>query len=281
MSEGGTPAAIETGAPVGRVVDECPECGYELTGLPDSGVCPECGEAYDQSMLVLHGAARGRFANLGNAAGRSVVAQIAWLILCIVNLRPLVGSSWRDPILMLVLAFAVGFAVLTVMRRFLADRAGLVQLYLRPDGFLQRDYDDRSLVYALYRVGWLVLNVAVLSLTLILGRDGLKVIGEVGLALAGLMVVGAVVFHSVTRTGRSNMDVFAHWRLPWRNVGRCVLEPVGDSRFRLRLLGTQRDKRPVLADLEFPCARERARRLEALINRWIAENFQRRLGFSV
>jgi hypothetical protein len=172
---------------------------------------------------------------------------------------------------MLILAFAVGFAVLTVMRRFLADRTGLVQLYLRPDGFLQRDYDDRSLVYALYRVGWLVLNVAVLSLTLILGRDGLKVIGEVGLALAGLMVVGAVVFHSVTRAGRSNMDVFAHWRLPWHKVGRCVLEPVGDSRFRLRLLGTERDKRPVLADFEFPCTPQRAGFLETLINGWIGE----------
>ena len=272
MTEGGTPATIESGASPGRVVDECPECGYELTGLPDAGVCPECGQAYDQSMLVLHGAARGRFANLGNAATRSMFAQIAWLIVCIVNLRPLAGSSWRDPILMLILAFGVGFAALSVMRRFLADRAGLVQLYLRPDGFLQRDYDDRSLVYILYRVGWLVLNVTVLSLTLILGQRGLEVVGKVGLALACLIVVGAVVFHSVTRAGRSNMDVFAHWRWPWRKVGRCVLEPVGESRFRLRLLGTERDKRPVLADLEFPCSPERARRLEPLINGWIADN---------
>jgi hypothetical protein len=271
MSEGGTPAAIETNPAANRLVDECPECGYALIGLPDAGVCPECGQDYDQSMLVLHGAARGRFANLGNAAGRSVVAQVGWLILCIVNLRPLVGSSWRDPILMLILAFAVGFAVLTVMRRFLADRAGLVQLYLRPEGFLQRDYDDRSLLYALYRVGWVVLNVAVLSLTLILGQRGLEVVGKVGLALAGLIVVGAVVFHSVTRAGRSNMDVFAHWRWPWDKVGRCLLEPVGDTRFRLRLLGTERDKRPVLADLEFPCTPQRAGFLETLINGWIGK----------
>lgn len=24
----------------------CPECGYELTGLPDEGHCPECGTFY-------------------------------------------------------------------------------------------------------------------------------------------------------------------------------------------------------------------------------------------
>ena len=24
----------------------CPECGYETTGLPPDGICPECGTAY-------------------------------------------------------------------------------------------------------------------------------------------------------------------------------------------------------------------------------------------
>jgi hypothetical protein len=24
----------------------CPECGYEITGLPPEGLCPECGTAY-------------------------------------------------------------------------------------------------------------------------------------------------------------------------------------------------------------------------------------------
>lgn len=26
----------------------CPECGYETTGLPAEGICPECGTAYKQ-----------------------------------------------------------------------------------------------------------------------------------------------------------------------------------------------------------------------------------------
>ncbi len=25
----------------------CPSCGYELTGLPEAGQCPECGQRYD------------------------------------------------------------------------------------------------------------------------------------------------------------------------------------------------------------------------------------------
>jgi len=28
--------------------DACHHCGYELTGLPDRGTCPECGKLYDK-----------------------------------------------------------------------------------------------------------------------------------------------------------------------------------------------------------------------------------------
>ncbi len=34
---------------------ECPECGYDLTGLPAKHSCPECGFAYDASTFVLNG----------------------------------------------------------------------------------------------------------------------------------------------------------------------------------------------------------------------------------
>lgn len=27
----------------------CHECGYEITGLPTEGICPECGTAYKQA----------------------------------------------------------------------------------------------------------------------------------------------------------------------------------------------------------------------------------------
>lgn len=265
MTEGGTPAALEPDAPAERLVDECPECGYALSGLPDAGVCPECGHDYDQSMLVLHGSARGRFANFGNAATRNVMLQIAWVVVCLVSAGATVDWSRGDPIMMLILAYAGGLAAIAVTRRLLSNRAGLVQVYLRPDGFLQRDYDDRTLLHTLYRVAPVVLAVAVFSLP----GDRLTGVGTAGLAVAGLILLGALVFHFVARSGRSNLEVFAHWKRPWRAVRECLLEPVGDSRFRLRLRSQRWDSPRDLADLEFPCTPQRARRLEALITRWI------------
>jgi hypothetical protein len=36
----------------------CPGCGYDLTGLPQRGRCPECGEVFDQARLTQPGAER-------------------------------------------------------------------------------------------------------------------------------------------------------------------------------------------------------------------------------
>jgi len=110
-----------------------------------------------------------------------------------------------------------------------------------------------------------VLAVAVFSLP----GDRLTGVGTAGLAVAGLILLGALVFHFVARSGRSNLEAFAHWKRPWRAVRECLLEPVGDSRFRLRLRSQRWDSPRDLADLEFPCTPQRARRLEALITRWI------------
>lgn len=41
-------------------LDRCPDCGYLLCGLPARGLCPECGFAYDPSMIVLYGWEKGR-----------------------------------------------------------------------------------------------------------------------------------------------------------------------------------------------------------------------------
>ena len=34
-------------------LERCPDCGYDIAGLPPNHRCPECGFAYDESMLML------------------------------------------------------------------------------------------------------------------------------------------------------------------------------------------------------------------------------------
>jgi hypothetical protein len=254
-----------------RLVDECPECGYSLTGLPDQGVCPECGHDYDQSMLVLHGAARGRFAEFGNATTRGAIGRVAWVFCCLVMAGATVSWWWRrQPVMLLLLTAGSALGVLTVIRRLRSDRPGLANVYLRPDGFLQRDHDDRTLLYTLYRATSVVLAVVVFPL-IVLAPDGAPAwVGTSGVAAAALIFCGAFAFHAVARHGRSRAEVFEHWRRSWHEVGRCQLEPAGNSHFRLRLRARKQDSRRELADLEFPCTTERAGRLDAMINAWIA-----------
>jgi hypothetical protein len=36
-------------------LERCPDCAYLLTGLPEQGLCPECGFAYGPDLIVLYG----------------------------------------------------------------------------------------------------------------------------------------------------------------------------------------------------------------------------------
>ncbi len=65
-------------------LDRCPECGYLLTGLPDQGICPECGTAYHPDMIVLYGWAqhvRGNEATRRHGRRWWVWAVLGWLLI--------------------------------------------------------------------------------------------------------------------------------------------------------------------------------------------------------
>jgi hypothetical protein len=48
-------------------LERCPQCGYQLDGLPAEGACPECGRRYDQSVVFFYGWARGSYTDVATA----------------------------------------------------------------------------------------------------------------------------------------------------------------------------------------------------------------------
>jgi hypothetical protein len=112
-------------------LDRCPDCGYLLTGLPEQGICPECGVAYNPEMIVLYGWAtrvRGNESTARRGPGWWVSSIAGWLILLL--LFNIVGA-------VLLVVWLIGSSYRR--RRLLTDAPAPVQVRLFPEGFGQRD----------------------------------------------------------------------------------------------------------------------------------------------
>jgi uncharacterized membrane protein len=76
----------------------CPECGYDLRGLPRAGNCPECGFAYDAAMFSLKGEKSNTIPEIF-----SYIALGIWGILHIVQQRWLLGLMFLGVVFIVVL----------------------------------------------------------------------------------------------------------------------------------------------------------------------------------
>jgi hypothetical protein len=127
---------LETAEPPEKFPPEvCPVCGYSLQGLPGEGICPECGNAYDSSQLILYGWACGRHATPYNSRGRRLIFTLLpiWFLWQI--FQPF--ADWRLRIGM------AGFWVLSILivlvRRRPVDHPGGIQLRMDQNGIAQID----------------------------------------------------------------------------------------------------------------------------------------------
>lgn len=129
--------------------DRCPDCGYLLTGLPEKGQCPECGQRYDSAeTIVLFGRTRSASTAGTIIAGTAgcvgcfglwlLTSFVLWHVLVMLRLHPSIAG---------VLAACVP---LVLLFRYLsrltstrwpapdtqpADPSALMQLRLSSEGF--------------------------------------------------------------------------------------------------------------------------------------------------
>ena len=148
------PCTLETNTPAPPakadlfVLQECPQCAYDLTGLPREHVCPECGLVYDTSMFVVDAWAKEDFhlpetqlllaknwqSRIGpllrSGLGIAYFAFLGWIIyampgftfLGIILGIAIVGTAWRT----------------AVIRRANARRRGTLRWVFSLDGVAQQ-----------------------------------------------------------------------------------------------------------------------------------------------
>jgi hypothetical protein len=159
--------------PQGPPLRVCPLCDYALVGLPEVGICPECGRAYGRTSVYLYGNALGARRNAWNGVAdrrrpvRLVLSQLAlfaWLGFWIWSRR---GLPRYDPFPYVWIAF-IGFgSFMSLWRGFSDQGSGVVQVKLTPEGARQctrstgaypYERNEKTPVVSWDRVKWVTFN---------------------------------------------------------------------------------------------------------------------------
>ncbi len=271
----------------------CPNCGYPLTGLPDEGMCPECGAAYDQSEVILYGWGRGQHENVATAKRSRMIwlliVPLAWILIQLWPMSQMPRSYFPGefPIIASVALFAL---VRGLFQRRATQHPGAVQIRLNHLGCVQYDnLAGPSLAQRLWAShSWLAMTAVAVGLIILRARADIGVFPFCFLLVATLLFIPIrwkagrryyqaarlIPDHAIADANAALVE-----RVPWKNIADYQLDRLRRGGHRLRINAklesfalADRSKYPV--DAEINCDAEQIEQLRTLISQWMAHSRQ-------
>jgi hypothetical protein len=267
------PTVSPAPAPVNDVqrVSHCPKCAYELTGLPDEGLCPECGRAYDQTCVFLYGTALGEHAGVHNATPWRIVA-IALFTLLQFNQLLFHMRDWRY---LALFGYVAVIFLLQLLIRFGHDQLAPTQVRLGPHGCAQVDTFHSTFAFDMLRI-WIALGIVIAlawAATQILARHWITVIGL--LCVAPFIVLLLVLkrrlwWNPVPAPPPDAALIDAVKDVPWSDIANVALTVIKPQRYRLRIspIAPFWKLRFETVDVEVRLSEEQAKALLTRIHCW-------------
>ncbi len=161
-------------------MEECPDCGYCLTGLPGPHRCPECGFEYDELSCVWRAERRTALSRRYLIAGMALAVAAAGLLAGMTFFLWAPSGRWFSSV---TLPIGLGFLIAFALPLLGGTRPSRRKLFLLPQRLELRDGRSRT------KVGW----EAFIGIEHPLGVPSLRVQGmAVSPTLMGIVEVSEV-----------------------------------------------------------------------------------------